>query len=150
MTFTLAAAMLAAAAVAAAPPADGLTGEEAAAIVREGGLEAALADRNGRPVVETSVNEVPFWLVLDHCEAGSCRSYWLESAYRPAEPFTPEKANSWNSERRWVKATATEEGEAWITMDGKLTPGPADDILKDNLGHYVTLMGQFIDYIGPN
>lgn len=131
-------------------PAGGMTIEEVAAWLKQGGFTARIhaekSTQNG-PILSTSIDDVATDIYLYDCTANRCRalqyaSGWDDSA-RPAE-----KINEWNSDHRYLRVYQAAQTNLWAEYDVDIAPGGTYEQLGGALARYRESIKSFKTFFG--
>ncbi len=115
------------------------------------GIPAQLTeDTVGDPLVEFRVNSDTYQVYFYDCtENKDCLSLQFYSGYKLDSPVSLEILNSWNADRRFVRAYRTDEGAARIEMDiATSNDGISARDFKDLYDLWLERVVQFQDLIG--
>lgn len=131
-------------------PAGGMTIEEVAAWLKQGGFTARVhaekSTQNG-PIVSTSIDDVATDIYLYDCTANRCRAWqyasgWDDSA-RPAE-----KINEWNEDHRYLRAYQANQSDLWAEYDIDISPGGTYEQLDGALTRFRASLKTFKTFFG--
>ena len=117
----------------------------------EQGIPAQLSsDSVGDPLVEFRVNSDTQQIFFYDCtENQNCLALQFYSGYRLDNPVSLETVNSWNTDRRFVRAYRTDDGAARIEMDiATSKDGISSRDFKDLYDLWVESVGLFEERIG--
>ncbi len=115
------------------------------------GIPAQLTeDAVGDPLVEFRVNSDTYQVFFYDCtENTDCLALQFYSGYKLDSPVSLETVNSWNSDRRFVRAYRTDEGAARIEMDiATSKDGISARDFKDLYDLWMESVGLFEERIG--
>ncbi len=117
----------------------------------EQGVPAQLTtDSVGDPLVEFRVNAETYQVFFYDCtDNKDCLSLQFYSGYKTEVPPTLEALNTWNSERRFVRAYRSDDGAARIEMDVATSQdGVTYRDFADLYSLWMERVSQFEDLIG--
>lgn len=115
------------------------------------GVPAQLTtDSVGDPLVEIRVNSATYQIFFYDCtENKDCLALQFYSGYKLDSPVSLETVNSWNTDRRFVRAYRTDEGAARIEMDiATSKDGVSARDFKDLYDLWIESVGLFEQRIG--
>ncbi len=115
------------------------------------GIPAQLTeDAVGDPLVEFRVNSDTYQIFFYDCtENTDCLALQFYSGYKLDSPVSLETVNSWNTDRRFVRAYRTDEGAARIEMDiATSKDGISARDFKDLYDLWMESVGLFEERIG--
>jgi hypothetical protein len=134
-------------------PPGGLTATELAAWLKGKGMPAQVkADPTtpGDQIVSSAQDGVNFDLYLYDCsgngDARRCTSMQYAAGWGAKPVFTADKANSWNSGNRYVRAYITSDGALFGEYDLDVSPGGTFEMLDDTLENWQRGLARFIKY----
>lgn len=145
-----AALLLSAGAASAAPELhkDGMTVKEIQAWLLESGYKAELKKDDGEGYVSSSAEGVSFEVYPNDCNAGRCASMQMVAAFNVKTKLNAEKANEWNSAKRYVDCYIDDEGDPWFTYDINVSPGGTRASLDDDFGVWLSFLPDIKEHIG--
>ncbi len=154
MSFALAGALLAISATAAQAQSSGvIAAANPAGIVRQlkaAGFGAELEkDRDGNPLIRSSVGEVNFDVYFYDCTKGTaCGSFQFTSGWTKPTHASLSDLNQWNRENRFGRAYLSTAGSAYVEYDINTAKGGMSvDQFADELDLWVTVLDSFSQYI---
>lgn len=116
------------------------------------GLSARLeTDDEGDPIIRSKSSGANTNIYFYGCDDNGqdCRSIAFSAGFELDQPFTADQANSWNSDKRFSKSYAMEDGSAQIEMDVNLMGG---GITAENFADVVDWwdysVGEYKTFIG--
>ncbi len=115
------------------------------------GIPAQLTtDSVGDPLVEIRVNSATYQIFFYDCtENTNCLALQFYSGYRLDGPVSLETVNSWNADRRFVRAYRTDDGAARIEMDiATSLDGVSARDFKELYNLWIESVGLFEERIG--
>jgi hypothetical protein len=109
--------------------------EVVAAAVRDAGYKAEIKrNSKGEPYIVSAANGSPFTIEFYGCKPDTgCSSLQFYSWFKKKAGFTPELANDWNADKRFLKIYIDKDGDLGTSMDitttGKLTYANFADVI---------------------
>lgn len=134
-------------------PSGGMTATELAAWLKDKGLPADVKPDPTTPgdqVVSSAMEGVNFDLYLYDCsgdgDARRCTSMQYAAGWGAKSSFNADRANSWNSGNRFIKAYLTAKSELFGEYDLDLSPGGTYEMLDDTLENWRSTLPNFTKY----
>ena len=121
------------------------------AALQEYGVAAKLeADDDGDPVIRLKISGANSNIYFYGCDDNhaDCRSIAFSAGFDLNEPYTPEKANEWNNNKRFSKSYVSEDGSAQIEMDVNMIGGITTDGFADTIDWWDYSLGEYKTFIG--
>jgi len=130
-------------------PEAGMTAEEVLAFVKGAGLEAKIEKTDeGEPYIATSKDGVNFDLDLYDCEKARCRAVQFVASFELKTPLTAEQVNTWNLQKRYVRAYTNKGGDVLFAYDANVAPGGTSEALQDDLDIFLQFIPEILEHIG--
>lgn len=137
------------AAQAAELPKGGMSPKEVQVWLIDRGYKAEAAKNDDGEDYLKSVGEgVSFEVNFYDCKASRCTSIQFVAGFDLEEKLGADKANSWNSAKRYIDCFIDEEGDPWFTYDVNLSPGGTREALDDNFGVWLSFLPDMKQHIG--
>jgi hypothetical protein len=113
-------------------PSDGMTFDDAAAWLRDQGLEAKITtDGAGNKNVQTATGGIRFGVYLLDCSNDRCGSMQFAANWAASAKISGTRVNEWNRTKRWARAYLDGSNRLWVEFDADLTPGGTYELLED-------------------
>jgi hypothetical protein len=142
--------MTAAPALAAPIPEAGLTVEQIAEHIKSKGFRAEIVKQDdGKRVVKTGMEGRTVYIEPKDCNDGpKCISIQLLVGFDLKDGISYEKANDWNSSKRWAMVSLDKEMDPYLSMDVSLAPGGTYEALDDALGVWQNMLAEVKRFLG--
>ncbi|HEX5183662.1 MAG TPA: YbjN domain-containing protein [Allosphingosinicella sp.] len=122
------------------------------AALQKAGYRARLdTDKTGDPVVRSASSGTDFSVFFYNCtDHKDCRTVEFYSGYHlDKNPVGLDKMNDWNRTMRFGRAYLDDQKDPVLEMDVDLDAGGmSDDLFKDNLDYWTSVMSRFEKHIG--
>ena len=119
--------------------------------MQEYGLSARLeTDDEGDPVIRSKSSGANTNVYFYGCDDNGqdCRSIAFSAGFELDQPFATDQANSWNSDKRFSKAYAVDDGSAQLEMDVNLMGGGVTaENFADVIDWWDYSVGEFTTFI---
>ncbi|KQW68189.1 hypothetical protein ASE17_06965 [Phenylobacterium sp. Root77] len=135
-------------ALAAEPHKDGMTVKEIQSWLMESGYKAEIEKGDSGEYIRSSSDGVSFEVYPNDCRKDRCASVQLVAAFDLDVKMTADKANAWNSEKRYVDCYIDDEGDPWFTYDINVSPGGTRAALDDDFGVWLSFLPDIKAHIG--
>lgn len=130
------------------PHNDGMTLKEIQSWLLESGYKAELKKDDGEGYITSSAEGVSFEIYPNDCRQDRCASMQLVAAFNVKQKLNAEKANEWNSGKRYVDCYIDDEGDPWFTYDINVSPGGTRAALDDNFSVWLSFLPDIKEHIG--
>lgn len=141
--------LLANATLAAPIPDKGLTIEEVTKWLQSEGYRAEIVTDDGDAYIKSATQGVNFILLLEDCTPSkTCKSVDFSSGFDLKDGITLDRANEWNSTKRWGSAYLDKENDPYLEMNVSLAPGSSFEALEDSLDTWNMMIVEFKTFIG--
>ena len=127
---------------------DGMTLKEIQSWLLESGYKAELKKDDGEGYISSSAEGVSFEVYPNDCREGRCASMQMVAAFNVKTKLKAEKANEWNSAKRYVDCYIDDEGDPWFTYDINVSPGGTRAALDDNFSVWLSFLPDIKEHIG--
>jgi hypothetical protein len=84
----------------------------------------------GESIVSSSIDGVNFDIYFFACSGERCASMQFAAGWTPLAKATPEAVNTWNREKRYVRAYLDKSNNLWGEYDVDLTASPYPQMHK--------------------
>jgi hypothetical protein len=120
----------------------GITAPEVAKVLEAKGYKAAVkTDDDGDPEVESTVDGTDLVIFFYGCNHGPrCPSITFQSDFDSSHPTSLDDANSWNADKRFIKAWLNTDKVLYGEMDVDVSHG----FTTENLAEYVDTWADFL------
>ena len=136
------------AAQAAPLPANGMTVKEVQTWLLDSGYKAEKAKDGEDEYVRSAADGVNFEVHFYDCKKDRCASIQMIAGFDLDEKLTWQKANGWNSGKRFVNCFLDEDGDPWFSYDINLSPGGTREALDDNFGVWLMFLPDMKEVAG--
>ncbi len=136
------------AAQAAPLPANGMTVKEVQTWLLDSGYKAEKAKDGEDEYLRSAADGVNFEVHFYDCKKDRCASIQMIAGFDLDEKLTWEKANGWNSGKRFVNCFLDEDGDPWFSYDINLSPGGTREALDDNFGVWLMFLPDMKELAG--
>ena len=130
------------------PHKDGMTLKEIQAWLLESGYKAELKTDDGEGYITSAAEGVRFEVYPNDCRKGRCASMQMVAAFNVKDKLDAQKANAWNSAKRYVDCYIDDEGDPWFTYDINVSPGGTRAALDDNFSIWLSFLPDIKQHIG--
>jgi hypothetical protein len=129
-------------------PTGGMTAQNVADWLHSKGYKAEIGKaNNGRPKIASATQGINFYVHFYDCKEDRCASIQFVAGFSTSGSYTTEKANTWNTDNRWITASMDNEKDPWISMDVDLWPGGTYELLNDELQVWDDSVARFLKTI---
>ena len=130
-------------------PPGGLTVEEVAKWLQDGGYKAEiLTAKDGTKNIKTAADGTGIYVDMYDCKSTpKCTSIQFSVGFDTKGAWNATKMNDFNRDNRWVKAYVDSKDDPWIEMDVDLYPGGTKEGLDDQFTVFHDLLVSFKKYI---
>jgi hypothetical protein len=123
---------------------DRITREEMAALLRDAGYRAEIAQGKESKFIRTAMSGYKVAVYFYDCNDDGCAALQLSTLFDKAPNLTIHAANDWNAKHRYARAYIdTSDESLFFEYDFVLT-GVTAKFIKDNLSLYETQLGKFV------
>lgn len=136
------------AAQAAPLPANGMTVKEVQTWLLDSGYKAEKAKDGEDEYLRSAADGVNFEVHFYDCKKDRCASIQMIAGFDLDEKLTWQKANGWNSGKRFVNCFLDEDGDPWFSYDINLSPGGTREALDDNFGVWLMFLPDMKEVAG--
>ena len=119
------------------------------AVMQDEGYRAKLEkDKTGDPKISSQASGHQFEIYFYGCvENKNCKSIQFTAGFSPADDQTPEYANKWNNEKRFIKASITDKKELDLNWDLTTVGGMMKENFVDSLDWWAVMLGEFSAFV---
>jgi len=131
-------------------PPGGMTAQEVADWLRAQGYPSVVKPDPTTPgdqIISSSVDGINFDIYMYGCTSGRCDSLQYASGWTPKHPPGTDKINSWDSNKRYIRAYL-EHGDLWAEYDIDISPGGTYEALTHSLERWRSVVGSFKKFFG--
>lgn len=123
-----------------------------AQLMSEAGMKAEqYENRVGEPFVGSVNGAKSFTVQFYDCTAKrDCRSLQFYTFYRKEAFFTPDIANAWNAQKRFLRTAIDSEGDFIVFMDVSAEGGMTRAHFTDTLAWFTTMEAQFRAFLAEH
>src|SRR5262249_38743990 len=134
------------------PPATapaGVTPEWVAGVLRADGFRADIGvDNDGDPKVTSTTDGTTFTIFFYGCHGTRrCESLTFQAGFDLDHGMEVAKVNSWNKDKRFLKAWLDDENDPYVEMDLSVGPGSSDATLTGYVSTGADILPKFKRYI---
>lgn len=123
-------------------PANGITPEQMAQIMRASGLPATVGhDSNGVLIISSRVVDVNFDVYFYECVSNYCRDIQFAAGWSNSTA-TPDLINSWNTTKRFLRVYWKPGNIVWAEQDARISLGTTENI-KEQLALWPQMLIEF-------
>ncbi len=123
---------------------DKITQEEMAALLRDAGYRAEIAQGKESRYIRTAMAGYKVAVYFYDCTDDGCGALQLSTLFDKAPNLTIHAANDWNAQHRYARAYIdTSDDSFFFEYDFVLT-GVTTKFIKDNISLYETQLGKFV------
>jgi hypothetical protein len=129
-------------AVAKPVPEDGVTVEEFRQWLEQNGYKAQVeVEKDGSKHINSASDGLKFSIYFYDCKKDRCASIEYYLGFDKSEN-TPslERINTWNREKRFLKAYLNEKGDAGFEYDDSVAPGGTWESIEDSFSVFLTFL----------
>ena len=130
-------------------PAGGLSVEDVAKWLQDGGYKAAIVTaKDGTKNIKTAVDGSDVLVDMYDCNSTQkCPSIQFAVGFETKGESNATKMNDFNRDNRWIRTYVDNKGDSWIAMDVDLYPGGTKEGLDDQFTVFHDLLVSFKKYI---
>ncbi len=129
-------------------PAGGVTADEVAAALREGGFKAVVGkDDSGDPMVTSALDGSDFKVLFYACKAARCASIQFVAGYDLDKGTSLSKVNMWNREYRFGRAWLDDDMDPYLQYDVDFEIGATTEAISNVIARWETLVPDFKKYV---
>jgi hypothetical protein len=130
-------------------PAGGMTVEELAKWLQDGGYKAEIQTaKDGTKSIYSAADGTGFYIDVYDCKnTPRCSSIEFSVGFDTKGAWNATKMNDWNSNNRWVRAYVSDKDDPWLEMDVDLNPGGTYEGLADEFSVYRDMLVSFKKFI---
>jgi len=131
------------------PPAAGVTPEWVASVLHASGFKAVIGvDNDGDPKVTSATDGTNFTIFFYGCHGTRrCESLTFQAGFDLDHGMDVAKVNSWNKDKRFLKAWLDDENDPYVEMDIDVEHGSSDSNLAGYLSTWADILPKFKRYI---
>jgi hypothetical protein len=130
-------------------PSGGVTRQDVANWLQQHGLKAQIHnDDNGESIVSSGTSGVNFDVYFYACESGRCGSIQFAAGWTPLAKATQDNVNSWNRDKRYVRAYLDKHNNLWGEYDIDVNPGGTWEQMDQGLTRWDSAVSEFKNYFG--
>jgi hypothetical protein len=129
-------------------PPGGLTRQDVAAWLQQHGLKGDIHnDSSGESIVSsTSPAGVNFDVYFFACSGERCASIQYAGGWTPLALGTPDRINTWNRDKRYVRAYLDKSNNVWGEYDVDIDPGGSWEQMDKSLSRWESQIADFKTY----
>ncbi len=130
-------------------PDGGMTVDDVATWLQQGGYKADIQTaKDGTKDVYSATDGTGFYVDMYDCKSKPrCTSIQFSVGFDSKGAWNATKMNDWNSSNRWVRAYVDDKDDPWLEMDVDLSPGGTWEGLDDEFAVWRDMLVAFKKYI---
>lgn len=129
-------------------PPGGVTADEVAAALREGGFKAELGkDDGGDPMITSALDGSSFKVLFYDCKSGRCAAIQFTAGFDLDKGTSLSKVNMWNREYRFGRAWLDDEMDPYIQYDVDFEIGATTEAIGNVIQRWESLVPDFKKYV---